>query len=258
LINNNFGVANKVEKLKALIIDEPWIGKILRGEKDWEMRSTRSHHRGLFGLIRKGSGQVVGLAHLSSVSGPHTNKELQEYISHHCVGSERFESPDYKWRYAWKLTQIRSLNIPVSYVHKSGAVIWVDLNRKAVDEITTQLNTDNNTPPQNIQVDQEMARLFSDQAVSEKSLQKADESIIHSSGDHDLGYIPQARDGSCFTADTKNMKGLYTVGDKGDERKFSSYPEALTFLKQMSVAKWRRINEKGNWGIVSAVEWVKA
>ena len=91
---------------KALIIDEPWISKILNGEKDWEMRSTNCKHRGPFGLVRKGSGQVVGIANLTSVSGPYSNAELAEHHRHHHVGPDMYENPDYKWRHAWELADI--------------------------------------------------------------------------------------------------------------------------------------------------------
>lgn len=43
---------NKVTK--ALIIDEPWISRIINRDKDWEMRSFSSRIRGPIGLIRKG------------------------------------------------------------------------------------------------------------------------------------------------------------------------------------------------------------
>jgi len=45
---------------RALIIDEPWISKILSGEKTLEMRSRHTKIRGRIGLIRKGSGLIVG------------------------------------------------------------------------------------------------------------------------------------------------------------------------------------------------------
>ena len=44
--------------MKGLIVDEPWISKILAGEKIWEMRSKTTAVRGQIGLIRKGSGAV--------------------------------------------------------------------------------------------------------------------------------------------------------------------------------------------------------
>lgn len=127
---------------KALIIDEPWISRILQGEKVWEMRSTAAAHRGLFGLIRKGSGQVVGVANLVDVSGPHDNGALADNIAKHLVGPELFERDDYKWRYAWELQQVQLLQSPVNYIHKNGAVTWVRLNTEASDEISRQLAGD--------------------------------------------------------------------------------------------------------------------
>src|SRR5690554_3847384 len=48
---------------RGLIIAKPWIGKILRGEKTWEMRSAHTHVRGPIALIEKGSGLIVGEAY---------------------------------------------------------------------------------------------------------------------------------------------------------------------------------------------------
>lgn len=48
--------------MDALVIAEPWIGLILDGSKTWEMRSRATRKRGRIALIRKGSGQVVGVA----------------------------------------------------------------------------------------------------------------------------------------------------------------------------------------------------
>ena len=50
----------ETESMKALIVDEPWISAILRGEKTWEMRKTGCNLRGSIALIRKGAGHVVG------------------------------------------------------------------------------------------------------------------------------------------------------------------------------------------------------
>lgn len=48
----------------ALIIREPWIGLILDGRKTWEMRSHATTKRGVIGLIRQGSGLIVGTARI--------------------------------------------------------------------------------------------------------------------------------------------------------------------------------------------------
>lgn len=123
---------------KALIIDEPWLSKILKGEKDWEMRSTKSHFRGEFGLIRKGSGQVIGTASLTGISGPYCDEELAQHFEHHRVGNDVISKPGYKWRHAWELSEIKTLAQPVSYIHKNGAVTWVELDDQAVQSIEMQ------------------------------------------------------------------------------------------------------------------------
>jgi hypothetical protein len=130
---------------KALIIDEPWISKILNGEKDWEMRSSMTSHRGLFGLIKKGSGKIFGIANLTGVSGPYDSKGLKKAAGHHQVGSQRYNDPAYKWRFAWELSNIQRLDKPVDYIHKSGAVIWVKLEEKSIKSITRQISNDTTT-----------------------------------------------------------------------------------------------------------------
>ena len=49
--------------------------------------------------------------------------------------------------------------------------------------------------------------------------------------------------------------GEFAVGEKGYELTFDSFDRALDYLRAMPVARWRRQNENGNWGIVSAVRW---
>lgn len=67
-------------------------------------------------------------------------------------------------------------------------------------------------------------------------------------------FIPVARDGSMFLPDL-NRNGIYRVGEKGSEESFDDYQEALAKLQSMPIAKWRRPNDQGNWGIVSAIDW---
>ncbi|QCZ94377.1 hypothetical protein [Salinimonas iocasae] len=69
-----------------------------------------------------------------------------------------------------------------------------------------------------------------------------------------LLYIPVAKDGSYFTSKCRMTRG-YQVGEKGNEQYFESFIEARNHLLFMTQAKWRRPNEKGNFGIVSAAEW---
>ena len=70
----------------------------------------------------------------------------------------------------------------------------------------------------------------------------------------EVQLVPYAADGSCFSKQLKRAD-RFTVGDKDDEVQFEEFEEALAYLRRMGVAKWRRPNAAGNWGIVSAVRW---
>ena len=248
---------------KALIIDEPWLTKILNGDKDWEMRSTLSKFRGVFGLIRKGSGQVIGIANLKGISGPYNNAELAHHFNHHQVGCDLTSSPDYKWRHAWELSDIKKLAQPVPYVHKNGAVTWVELDDLAVESIAKQQGyglNDVPSPKDRVAEGAKVARLAPVSVeVSKvasvnnvKNKPSVNSSVPVQSAN---SFVPVAKDGSRFTLETCNSKGVYTVGENGDEKKFRNYLDALSYLKTMKTAKWRRPNSSGNWGIVSAVNW---
>lgn len=250
---------------KALIIDEPWLSKILNGDKTWEMRSTQIKFRGKFGLIRKGSGQVVGVANLTGVSGPYNNTELKAHYDRHQVGDDLILKPDYKWRHAWELSDISPLGMPVSYIHKNGAVTWVELDDEAVEAIALQLNDKPELvpSPKDRIINVATQGHESSPQVTESEIVLTSKAILASRDEAERGekinsveYVPVAKDGSRFTVDTCNKKGTYTVGEKGNEQKFSNYFEALAYLKEMTTAKWRRPNNNGNWGIVSAVDWV--
>ena len=72
--------------------------------------------------------------------------------------------------------------------------------------------------------------------------------------DEDELLVPIARDGTYFNTGCRMKKG-YRVGDKGDERSYSDFDSALDYLMSMTIAKWRRPNTSGNWGMVKAAEW---
>lgn len=73
----------------------------------------------------------------------------------------------------------------------------------------------------------------------------------------EVRLVPHAADGSHFGPHLKRA-GKFTVGEKEDEIQFEDYDEALAYLRRMGVAKWRRPNAAGSWGIVSAVRWMEA
>ena len=128
-----------MEITSALIIDRPWINKILNGEKDWEMRSTQCSKKGYIGLIEKGTGMVVGIAKLHRSSGPYSRTEMIRNIHRHGIPADMIDSGSVdKWNYAWELGYIQRLTPPVPYTHRSGAVTWVTLDDKAQQTISAQ------------------------------------------------------------------------------------------------------------------------
>lgn len=132
---------------KAIIIDEPWISLISSGEKTWEMRKSGCKYRGTVGLIRKGSGQVVGVARIVDSLLPLSTSEA------YAAGEPRHRIPEARqeqarrdgWNTPWVLADARPLAEPVSYRHPSGAVIWVNLDPKVTSDIAAQLTVPRET-----------------------------------------------------------------------------------------------------------------
>lgn len=71
--------------------------------------------------------------------------------------------------------------------------------------------------------------------------------------------VPFASDGTSFHPGLASPRdGSFRVGERYAEVRFSSFEEALRYLRAMPIARWRRPNDAGNWGLVSAVRWGKA
>ena len=123
----------------GLIIDEPWISLILQGEKTWEMRTSRTRKREWFGLIRKGSGSIVGLATVRDALGPLADGEIAATFDKHRLRLDQIR----KWRFPWVLEDVVRLDQPIKYIHRGG-VVWVTLDYAsseqagAIDELLRQ------------------------------------------------------------------------------------------------------------------------
>jgi hypothetical protein len=128
-----------MNKMKALVIDEPWITKILSGEKIWEMRKRNCKIRGPIALIKKGSGHVIGIAEITDCREPLDS--LEDYAAterfHHIPPERQARAFADGWRTPWVIRNAKRLAKPIAYVHPSGAVIWVNL----APEVTTQIET---------------------------------------------------------------------------------------------------------------------
>lgn len=125
---------------KGLIIADPWIGHILEGSKTWEMRSSAVVFRGWFGLIRKGTGAIYGVAHLVCVGPPLPPAEMIATFERHRIPEHMIRSGKVaKWNTPWKLAGVLRLVTPVPYKHRSGAVTWVELDPDTSDAVGRQL-----------------------------------------------------------------------------------------------------------------------
>jgi hypothetical protein len=239
--------------LKALIIDEPWISKILRGEKTWEMRSRRTELLGWIALVRKGSGQIVGVAELTGCQGPLTLERLRAGSDRHCIPMPRYESGELgKWNVAWLLRGARPLPHPVPYQHPSGAVIWVSLSDAESIAVEAALEDLNIHLPSSGLASRLLSTTVPEGAGARKTNAPAGRFALPPTM-----LLPVARDGTWFHPGLIR-RGEFTVGEKGDEQRFDNFVEALEALKGMTVPKWRRPNDVGNWGIVSGIRWETA
>lgn len=117
---------------RALIVDEPWISKILSGEKTWEMRSRATTIRGRIGLIRKGSGLIVGAVDIVEVLDFNQQRDiLDRYTKEHCIDySDKDHEFLQKYDIAWVLANAEKYTKPIPYKHPQGAVIWVKIPRE--------------------------------------------------------------------------------------------------------------------------------
>ena len=233
----------------GIVIADPWIDRILDGQKNWEMRSSSTSVRGPIALIKKGTGTIVGVATLTDCRGPFDKTELLQFVTKHTITEAQLATGAFdKWKYAWVLSDVKRLAHPIAYHHSKGAVIWVRLDSAAKRELrqTSTLNKE-----LGIELDKRRSSQSTKSIAVERPRSKAEppKSTQHQ-GDH----IPVARDGTYFGRHL-GVRGYYQIGEKGSEIKYESFDEALKALGRMKTARWRRPNAKGNWGIVSAVEW---
>jgi hypothetical protein len=114
--------------LKGLVIDQPWIGMILRHEKIWEMRSRPTNVRGPIALIQKGTGTIVGTARLVDSAPELRTDEMSAHFPKHRIPDEMVRSLGFKWLTPWVLWDVNRLSKPVPYDHPKGAVTWVNLS----------------------------------------------------------------------------------------------------------------------------------
>jgi hypothetical protein len=121
---------------KGLVIDDPWITYILNGSKTWEMRSSATAQRGWVGLIRKGTGEVQGIARVVGCGAALSEAAMLETIERHRIPERMIRSGAVsKWVVPWELANVIQLPQPVPYQHRNGAVTWVGLDPDVQDAL---------------------------------------------------------------------------------------------------------------------------
>jgi len=113
--------------MRALLIQPPFIDKILDGTKTWEMRGSRTTIRETVALVRSGSGIVVGVCDLVDCIGPLTASEYHKNAAKAGIHPSEARVGWYRNTYAWVVERPRTLKKPVPYTHPAGAIIWVTL-----------------------------------------------------------------------------------------------------------------------------------
>lgn len=114
---------------RALIIREPWISLILRGEKTWEMRSTPTSLRGWIGLAAQGRGEIVGLARLVDSRLPLTEANYDRHFGEHAIPPEQTAwAIENNWVFPWVLADVIALPRPIPFPQRPGPVKFVNLD----------------------------------------------------------------------------------------------------------------------------------
>ena len=263
---------------KALIIAPQWAQLIANGEKTWEMRSQAVKHRGYFAIAEKGTGRLIAMANLRECNGPHSINYLIQHEQRHCGTREAIVAPGFKYWFSWELDNVYRFNNPVSYQPKSGAVSWVKLSADVVEKIVEEMKDSQ----QVIEVskmesafDSEslLTRRAPTEVIGQKSSEQAPKAVAPLMTSNLEGAasatdvsrpengstvlkVPRAKDGTTFDRKSCLRNGIYRVGEKGNEKTFKNYVDALKYLKEMKTAVWHRPNSNGNWGGVRAVEWI--
>lgn len=220
------------------------------------MRSSRTGKRGLIALIQKGTGKITGLATIINVLGPLDKSQLLQNFDKHKVPADMINAAGYKWDFAWVIDKAIPLAHPIPYKHKSGAVIWVELENDVRRQIGEQI-TDSGWGELKQQHDTS-ANISTGGHVEGDSIPVVDvsrETLVNTDTLRLNVRIPVAKDGTAFDPEFCLRSDHYVVGKKGQEKKYTSYEDALHFLNAMQTPKWRRPNTNGNWGIVSGVSW---
>lgn len=111
--------------MKGLIVKGKWADLILSGEKTLELRGSNTKIRGKIGIIKSGTKRIYGTVELvgSVRLGEEDFERLKEEHKVEC----KFSEIPYSHLYGWVLKNNEKFEEPVRYNHKTGCVIWVNI-----------------------------------------------------------------------------------------------------------------------------------
>lgn len=198
--------------MHALIIREPWIGLILAGRKTWEMRSSGTQIRGRIGLIRKGSGLVVGVADLVESLPPLDAAQFADARNRHQVPPENeADALGGGWVHPWVLADARALPRPVPAGQKPGQVIWVPLSPAVAAEIDDQIGPSTCAVSQSHAVSEASAATIAQKPIAKASVPGAASSSRRSATSQEITV--ELTDGAIRNANLSVRKALHMLPD---------------------------------------------
>lgn len=113
--------------MKGLIIKPKWADLILNKEKTMEVRGNNTKIRGTIGVIMSGTKKVFGTVELID-SEELTREKFNRWKDKHKLDISYDELLEiYPRPYAWHLSEATKYDVPISYEHKQGCVVWVNL-----------------------------------------------------------------------------------------------------------------------------------
>ena len=119
--------------MRALLIKEPWVGKILDGKKTWELRGSKTKVRETIALVASGSGTVIGVCDLVDCKGPLSARVFQDNAEKAGIKPEHAKLAYYKQTYAWVMAKPKRFKnrFPTAILREpSFGSTWTRLWRK--------------------------------------------------------------------------------------------------------------------------------
>lgn len=158
MTSSNLGHSTPPPPERALMVREPYVSMLLTNRKRWELRGVPTNIRGRIGLIRSGSGLVVGECTIVDCIGPVDFETL--ISSPNITTHERLEistggkapytekAAGSSKTYAWVIEKPIVYKHALRYKHPSGAITFVDLTKPGVLECSEVCRSPETRQPQ--------------------------------------------------------------------------------------------------------------